>query len=191
MFLSSWATAFPGAHIIGPEGLAEKRATMNKTDKSVTLLDFKTIFTAKDKATTKISEEFDKEFDYEYVETHPNKEIVFNHRPSQTLIQADLIFNLPGTEQYSKTPGQDATSGWATGLFSKLTETRGSAIWYKRLLWYGMVKGKDREAFSASMRRIDGWEFTNMVPCHGDSILGDGKGVFRKVMSWYLEGVKK
>lgn len=164
---------------------------MNKTDKSVTILDFKTIFTAKDKASTKISEEFDKEFDYEYVETHPNKEIVFNHRPSKTLIQADLIFNLPATEQYSKTPGQDASSGWATGLFTKLTSIKGSAIWHKRLLWYGMVKKGNREAFGDSMKRINAWDFENMVPCHGDSILGDGKGVFQKVMGWYLEGVKK
>ncbi|CAG8957723.1 hypothetical protein HYFRA_00000059 [Hymenoscyphus fraxineus] len=186
MFLSSWFEAFPTAHIIGPEGLPEKRAEQNRTNKDVTILPFGTIFTKKDKATIKISEEFDREFDYEYVETHPNKEIVFNHRPSQTLIEADLIFNLPATEQYSKTPGKDATSGLATNIFTRLMNTRGSAVWQKRFLWYVMVKRGDREAFGRSMERIQGWEFRNIVPCHGDCIVGDGKGVFQRVMEWHL-----
>jgi len=30
-----------------------------------------------------------------------------------------------------------------------------------------------------------------LVPCHGDSIVGGGKGVFEKVMAWHLEGLKK
>ncbi|KAG9234106.1 hypothetical protein BJ875DRAFT_462543 [Amylocarpus encephaloides] len=192
IFLSSWAAAFPAAHLMAPEGLAEKRAQMNKTDKEVTILDFSTIFTAKGKAEAegrvKVTEEFDREFDVEYVDAHPNKEIVFHHKASKTLIQADLLFNLPATEQYSKT-GIDPTTGWATKLFAGLQNTKGEAIWQKRMLWYAFSKG-DRAGFSKSMRRINGWGFENLVPCHGDCFVGDGGKVFERVMGWHLEGKK-
>lgn len=83
---------------------------MNKSDKSVTIVPINTIFTAKNKLETKVDEEFDKEFQYEFVDAHPNKELVFFHKTSKTLIEADLLFNLPATEQYSRT-GIDATTG--------------------------------------------------------------------------------
>lgn len=188
IFLSQWAAAFPSAHIIAPDGLAEKRATMNNTDKSVTVLPFSTIFKKEGKESIKVSSEFDAEFEYEYVDSHPNKELVFFHKPSKTLIEADLLFNLPATEQYSKT-GIDATTGWATKIFAGLQNTKGTAIWQKRMLWYVFSSG-DRPAFNKSIQRINSWGFENIIPCHGDSILGDGKGLFEKVFSWHLQGKK-
>ncbi|CZT08867.1 uncharacterized protein RAG0_13803 [Rhynchosporium agropyri] len=188
MNLSSWHASFPTSHIIGPEGLPEKRAKANASDKSVTILPFSTIFTANDKRSTKVSEEFDREFEYEYVDAHPNREIVFFHKPSRTLIEADLLFNLPAAEQYSKS-GEDPTSGWATKLFAGLQNTRGEAVWQKRMLWYVFSKA-DREGFASSMQRINSWNFVNLVPCHGDSFVGDGKGIFEKVMQWHLQGKK-
>lgn len=188
MNLSAWYTAFPTSHVIVPEGLAEKRAQANASDKSVTIIPFSTIFTAANKATIRVSEEFDAEFEYEYVDAHPNKELVFFHKPSKTVIEADLLFNLPATEQYSKS-GIDPTTGWATKLFAGLQNTRGTAIWQKRMLWYVFSKS-DREGFANSMKRINGWGFENLVPCHGNSFVGDGKGVFEKVMQWHLEGKK-
>lgn len=186
MNLSAWFTAYPSAHVIAPEGLAEKRAEANRTDKSVTIIPFKTIFTAKEKLSIKVSEEFDKEFDYEFVDSHPNKEIVFHHKPSKTLIEADYLFNLPATEQYSKT-GIDPTSGWVTKLFAGLENTKGEATWQKRMLWYVFSKS-DRKGFGESAKRINAWGFENLVPCHGDVFLGDGKSVFEKVFRWHLEG---
>jgi len=189
IFLSAWASAFPSAHIIAPEGLAEKRAKLSKSDKEVTNVPINTVFTAKNKREVKISEEFDREFEVEFVDAHPNKELVFCHKPSRTLIEADLLFNLPATEQYSRT-GEDATTGWATRLFAGIQNTRGTAVWQKRMLWYVFSKA-DRPGFNDSMRRINSWGFENVVPCHGDSIVGDGKGIFEKVMQWHLEGLKK
>jgi hypothetical protein len=183
IFLSAWSTAFPSAHIIGPEGLAEKRATQNKTDKSVTVVPISTIFTAKNKTEIKVGGEFDEEFEYEYIE-----ELVFFHKRSKTLIEADLMFNLPAREQYSKT-GVDPTTGWATRLFAGLQNTQGEAKWQKRLLWYAISSG-DRPGFNKSIQRINSWGFENVVPCHGDSFVGDGKSVFEKVFGWHLEGKK-
>lgn len=186
IFLSAWAAAYPFAKIIGPEGLPEKRAEQSKTDPKVTILPFSTVFTARNKLETKIDPEFDSEFEYEYVDAHPNKELVFFHKASKTLIEADLMFNLPATEQYSKSP-ESATQGILTKLFGAIMNTKGTAIWQKRGLWYGQ-SGKDREGFNASARRINAWGFENIVPCHGDSIVGDGKGIFEKVFEWHLQG---
>jgi hypothetical protein len=188
IFLSSWSAAFPKAHIIAPEGLAEKRAKLSAKDNSVTNVPINTIFTKAAKDTVRVSEEFDADFEYEFVDVHPNKELVFFHKPSKTLIEADLLFNLPATEQYSRT-GEDANSGMFTKLFGSLQHTRGSAIWQKRMLWYAISAG-DREGFNKSVRKIDGWGFENIVPCHGDVIVGDGKGIFAKVFEWHLKGKK-
>ncbi|RFU30362.1 hypothetical protein B7463_g5979, partial [Scytalidium lignicola] len=186
VYLSAWATAFPQAKIIGPEGLPEKRATQSKTDKTVLNLPFSTVFTKKNKFEVKIDADFDSDFMYEYVDAHPNRELVFFHKPTATLIEADLMFNLPATEQYSRT-NVSPTSGFASKLFNALMNTKGDAIWQKRMAWYAFSKD-DRTGFSESVRRIDGWGIKNIVPCHGDVVVGDGGEVFKKVFSWFLEG---
>ncbi|KAJ5035088.1 uncharacterized protein L3040_008349 [Drepanopeziza brunnea f. sp. 'multigermtubi'] len=189
MNLSAWHAAYPTAHIIAPEGLAEKRAALNRSDKAVTIVPFGTVFTARDKLSTKVTAEFDAEFAYEFVDAHPNKELVFVHRPSRTCIEADLLFNLPAVEQYSRS-GIDPTTGWATRLFAAMQHTRGDALWQKRMLWYLFSK-RDRAGFAESAKRINAWDFVNLVPCHGDTFVGDGKTVYEKVMEWHLQGKKK
>jgi hypothetical protein len=189
IFLSSWSAAFPSAHVIAPEGLAEKRAKLSATDKSVTNVPISTTFTKQGKENVRVTEEFDEEFEYEYVDAHPNKELVFFHKPTKTLIEADLMFNLPATEQYSRS-GIDATTGWATRIFGGLQNTRGEATWQKRLIWYAL-SSSDRNGFNKSIGRINRWGFENVAPCHGETILGDGKGVFEKVFAWHLQGLQK
>lgn len=39
----------------------------------------------------KVDTEFDSEFDYEYVGSHANKELVMCHRPDRTLIEAEYV----------------------------------------------------------------------------------------------------
>ncbi|APA11082.1 hypothetical protein SS1G_03184 [Sclerotinia sclerotiorum 1980 UF-70] len=188
IFLSDWHSAYPNAHFIAPEGLAEKRAQQSKSNPKVTNIHFQTIFTQKNKAEIKISEEFDADFDYEYVDAHPNKELVFYYKPDRTLIEADLMFNLPATEQYSKT-GENPNSGWATKLFGGIMTTKGAATWHKRMQWYAFSKN-DRTGFNQSVKRINSWGFENIVPCHGDTIMGNGKEIFEKVFAWHLQGKK-
>lgn len=184
LYLSAWAAAFPKAHLIAPEGLAEKRAAANRKDKSITILPFSTIFTKANKSTVKVTEEFDADFNYEFVDVHPNKELVFFHKKTGTLIEADLLFNLPATEQYSKT-NVDAGSGFFTKLIVAVQNTKGEAKWQKRLIWYSAKSG-DRPSLNASVQRMNGWGINNIVPCHGDSIVGNGKSVFEKMFAWHL-----
>lgn len=184
IFVSEWARAFPSAKILGVEGLPEKRESSPETAGTT----FSHVFTMKNKDGLKVDETFDKEFDYEYVGSHANKELVFNHKPDKTLIQADMMFNLPAHEQYSRT-GEKATDGILTKFFTTFQNTVGSATWQKRFLWY-VASGPDRKGFNESVRKINGWDFEKIIPCHGDVIETEGKAIFRKVFAWHLEGMK-
>lgn len=184
IFVSEWARAFPSARILGVDGLPEKRESNPETAGTT----FSHVFTQKNKASLKVDDSFDKEFDYEYVGSHANKELVFCHKPDKTLIQADMMFNLPAHEQYSRT-GEKATDGILTKFFTSFQNTVGSATWQKRFLWY-VASGPDRKGFNESVRKINGWDFDKIIPCHGDVIETEGKAIFRKVFAWHLEGVK-
>lgn len=185
IFLSEWANAYPSAKtIIGVDGLPEKRAS--STNSSQHLPRFTHVFTPTNKTSLRIdNDEFDAEFEYEYVESHANKELVFCHKPSRTLIFADVFFNLPAHEQYSRS-GLSPTEGIYTKLFTSFQNTQGTALWQKRFLWYVAVK--DKVAFGNSAKRILGWEFDRVVPCHGDVIETGGKGVFGKMVEWFVGG---
>ncbi|KAI9804482.1 MAG: hypothetical protein M1825_001381 [Sarcosagium campestre] len=183
IFLGAWHAAFPTARVIGPEGLPEKRAAQKNEQ-----VPFATVFTAGNRADTRIGADFDADFDYEYVGSHASKELVFLYRPDRTLIEADLFFNLPANEQYSRT-GDSPTTGLWSKLFNGLQHTHGDATWQKRFIWYVSSAG-DRPAFADSVARIAKWDFDRIIPCHGDVIESGGQGIFRKVFDWHLQGRK-
>ncbi|PSN74649.1 hypothetical protein BS50DRAFT_567450 [Corynespora cassiicola Philippines] len=180
IFLGPWHEAYPQAQVLGPETLPEKRQKQGNED-----VPFAFVF-RKDKPITSITPEFDAEFDYEYVYAHANKEIVFNHKPTKTLIQADLLFNYPSTEQFSKTD-VDPQSGILTKIFGSLTNTYGNG--QKRFIWYATSSG-DRTGFTNSIRKINEWDFDRMIPCHGDTIDTGAKGIFQRILEWHLEQKK-
>lgn len=180
IFLGPWHAAYPSAAVIGPEGLPEKRKSQNNED-----VPFAHVFT-KDNPLTSIDPAFDSEFNFEFVHAHSNKEIVFHHKPTRTLIEADLMFNYPSNEQYSKA-GVDPTSGLATKIFGFLTKTQGMA--QKRAIWYAM-SARDRPGFAKSVSKINEWDFDRIIPCHGDVIENGGKGIFQSVMEWHLNAAK-
>ena len=184
IFLGPWHTAYPSAQILGPETLPELRAK----DKSKEDVPFTHLFRAS-KTLDSISPEFDAEFDWEYVHAHANKEIVFHHRPTRTLIEADYMFNSPPTEQFSRT-GVDPSSGILTRIFGALTSTQGKALAQQRMIWWG-TSAMDRSAFAKSTARIDRWDFDRLIPCHGDVIETGAKDVFRKVLRWHLDLARK
>jgi hypothetical protein len=182
IFLGEWYKAYPGAKVLAPEGLLEKRKKQGNEN-----VPFSSIFTEKNRSVP-VDAEFDAEFESEYFASHINKELVFLHKPSKTLIEADLMFNLPATEQFSKAGG-DATSGILTKLFSALQNTQGTAVWQKRMIWYGTSAG-NRPDFNKSAAKVATWDFERIIPCHGDVIETGGKGIFEKVFGWHLEAFK-
>ncbi|KAK5560491.1 hypothetical protein LTR46_000799 [Exophiala xenobiotica] len=176
LMVETWAKEYPEAELIAPEGLPEKHPGLK----------FAHVFTSKAKSDMHISTEFDKEFDSEYFPMHPNKELVFYHKPSRTMIEADLLFNLPATEQFSKS-GTDPRSGILTKIFAGIMNTRGDMTWQKRMLWYAF-SSSDRAGFAASAKRMKAaWDYDRIIPCHGDVIETGGKSVMDKAMAWFYE----
>ncbi|KAI5290433.1 hypothetical protein KEM54_001552 [Ascosphaera aggregata] len=178
--IQAWKTLYPSAEIIGPHGLQEKFET-NPATKDLKI-DY--IFTPDNKHQLKIKPDFDEEFDYEYVDAHQNRELVFCHKPTKTLIEADLMFNLPAHEQYSKSAENPQGSAQA-----KLMNKAGSAAvncnsWQRRFLWYAALR--DHKSSKPSIARVANWHFERIIPCHGDVIEEDAKSVFLDVFKWYL-----
>jgi len=184
--LYQWHSAFPSAAIVAPEGLAEKRAKTPAYAKQVVPITH--TITAKGKANITISEEFDREFDVEFVDGHINKEIVLLHKPSKTMIQADFMWNLPALEQYSKVPG-GIGGGVLQRIFTWAFGAGPNPMGQRRALWWGMSAG-DRVGFNRSVERIGRWNFDSVVMCHGDVLLGNGREVFERVFKWHLEAAE-
>lgn len=184
IFLGAWHQAYPDAKVIAMEGLPEKRAKQKNEE-----VKFDVVFKAGEKDTTTVDEEFDNEFDYEFIDAHANKELVFNYKRERTLIEADLIFNLPALEQYSKS-NEDPHTGLLTRIFKRLNNTLGNAVWQRRFIWYAASSG-DRPGFNRSIGKIDKWDFDRLIPCHGDVIETGAKGVFRNVLGWHLNALRK
>ncbi|KAI6370007.1 hypothetical protein MCOR25_004349 [Pyricularia grisea] len=190
IFVSDWKKEYPDAHILGPEGLPEKRAKV-QDDERIGKEAFHTVFTTADKGKQTVTPEFDADFVYEFVDAHPNKELVFLYRPDRVLIQADMLFNLPAIEQYSRVPeAAKPTNGLLNKFFTSMNSTAGDATGIKRFLWYA-ISSKDRDGFNKSVQRINEWDFVTIVPCHGETMEGNGKEIFEKVFEWHLKGTKK
>ena len=181
IFLEAWHKEYPNAKVLAPETLPDLRDKQGyfKIPAQNWLL-----FKKAEKGKTTVDSTFDAEFEYEYVDAHGNKELVFNHKPTKTMIEADFLFNLPANEQMSRT-SESATTGFLTRLFNAINTTQGSAIWQKRFIWYA-ISAADRTGFNESVGRIGKWDFERIVPCHGDVIESGGKGIFDKVFAWHL-----
>jgi len=178
IFVGQWHNEYPEAKVICVEGLPEKRAKQKNEP-----VKFDVVFTKQDHGMTKVDEEFDAEFEYEYIPSHPNKELVFLAKKEKTLIEADLMFNLPANEQYSRAGG---IGGVLTKIFNSIQGTSGKhAIWQQRFIWYASSRS-DRPAFNASASRIASWDFDKIIPCHGDVIETGGNDVFKRLFAWHL-----
>lgn len=81
--------AYPEALCIGPEGVKAKVSSVKWAG------EYKTNGLAS--AAERFG--FEDEIESCYFAPHPNKDIAFLHKPTKTLIQADLLFNLPANEQ--------------------------------------------------------------------------------------------
>ncbi|CCM05095.1 uncharacterized protein FIBRA_07302 [Fibroporia radiculosa] len=105
-----------------------------------------------------------------------NKDVAFYHPNSKSLIEADLLFNLPPTEQYSNT---DSSGKWP------FSSTLNPYSWFhKRFTW---SLGEDKEAMKRDVRTVAGWDFERIIPCHGDVIEKDGNAAWREAYKWYLD----
>ncbi|RMZ84690.1 hypothetical protein DV737_g942, partial [Chaetothyriales sp. CBS 132003] len=185
IFVTPWAKAYPDASVIGVEGLPEKR----EKDPETAGIKFSQVFTAKNKLEVELAPEFRDEFDVEYFDAHANKELVFVHKPSRTMIEADLVWNLPAIEQFSKT-GIDPQSGFFTKLFGGFFNLDGDMTWQKRFWWYAAASN-DRSSYKASLDRVAKWDYDRIIPCHGEVIETGGKKIVDELGDWFTSGKYK
>lgn len=94
-------------------------------------------------------------------------EHAFFHRPSRTLILADLLFHFPADSH-----------GW-TRFFAqqimRLPRLLGISAFFRLMI-------RDRESFHLSMKRIMEWPFEQIVVGHHEPIQRDAKTVFTQAL---------
>lgn len=96
------------------------------------------------------------------------KEHLFFHRPSRTLIVADLIFNFDPAER-----------GWDRWFHRHLAGFRRYPGMSRIFRWCIA----DREALRASLERVYAWDFDRIIPGHGRVIESGGKAALRQALA--------
>jgi hypothetical protein len=91
-------------------------------------------------------------------------EVIFFHRPSQTLILTDLCFNFDPPPQ-----------GWA-GIFLRLMGVHGRLA-VSRLMRFAL---KDRAKVRPVIQRILDWDFERIIVTHGAIVTRDAHRLFRE-----------
>ncbi|WP_426755241.1 DUF4336 domain-containing protein [Myxococcus sp. Y35] len=146
--LQDWAAAYPDAKVAAPAGLRRKRSDLRI---DVELGD------AADAGWASVLEQV-------LVQGMPKlDEVLFFHRPSQTLLVTDLAFNV------------HRTGSWFTRMYLKL-----NGAWQRlapTLLTRSLIK--DRQAVQASLARVQAWGVERVVVCHGDVVEQGGREAVR------------
>ncbi|KAJ8118898.1 hypothetical protein OPT61_g226 [Boeremia exigua] len=139
---------------------------------------------------TRPEKEFDFTEDFETVlfEGFITYFVAWYHRPTRTMIQADLMMNLPCTEvgqqitntsqcvltysqQYSTS---SADQGLGSREFAKCANPH--SVWFRRLIYY--IATVDFALMQRDAKRVAEWDIGRIVPCHGDVIDEDGNAAW-------------
>ncbi|KAF5349298.1 hypothetical protein D9756_009369 [Leucocoprinus leucothites] len=165
LFLGQYKKEYPSAKLIAPDA-----AHARLEDKS---LKFDGAW-GRDPPDTKYG--FEDDIKSCYFDGFKNKDVAFFHPDSKTLIEADLLLNLPCNEQYSK-----AKSG--SGAIPFMNVNPWSWL-HPRIVW---SLGVDKEAMRRDAKTVASWDFERIIPCHGDTIEGKGKDAWTSVYKFYLQ----
>lgn len=172
--------------MVGREGHEEKRGDVK----------FSGMY-GKDAPCTKYG--YESELVPQYFATFANRDVAFLHRESQTLITADLLFNLPCNQQYRNTPAGRAT-WWIAGVvwFSKFFNPY-SGLHKTFLGNAGVANGipgvkeggtaeERKKNFAEAASRVTKWDFGRIIMLHGDIIEKHGQEAWRSAFSQYIDG---
>ncbi|KAF8956292.1 hypothetical protein BDZ97DRAFT_1958631 [Flammula alnicola] len=166
LFLGDFKKAYPEAKLIAPED-----AITRHDDKDL-LFDGAW---GRDPPNTKYG--FEDDVSQILLYRFQNKDIAFLHKPSKSLLEADLIFNLASVkEQYSKT--KEPPNFLGLGRF-------GPSSWvHSRFTW---SLGTDKDAMRRDAKTVAGWDFDRIIPCHGDVIETNGKQAWHDAFKFFLD----
>ncbi|KAM0750026.1 hypothetical protein T439DRAFT_326896 [Meredithblackwellia eburnea MCA 4105] len=176
LYLPQYVAAFPNAKVYVPKPIFDKWSSDDKWKAE------------KERVTFVFGEgkgdPFETETDGEiksvdFGASFRNQDIAFLHTPTKTLIEADLLFNLPAKEQFSKTedsPNMTLVTGWL----------QPGTTMHKRMFWYLLCK--DRQGMATAAKAVSDWDFDRVIPCHGDVIETGGKKAWNDTYEWFLNG---
>ncbi|KAF8489727.1 hypothetical protein F5888DRAFT_1155302 [Russula emetica] len=167
LFLAEFHDAYPDARLLSVEEAVKK-----KRDENLNLQGYWS------GSNREPNFGFENEIKSCYFSSFKNKDVAFLHAPSKTLIVADLIFNLPATEQYSK-----SWMGSGFPPFSRFIRLNPYEAIH-RSLTKALVT--DAAAMSRDAKTVASWDFHRIIPCHGDVIEEDGKKVWQAAYGMYL-----
>ncbi|THH30563.1 hypothetical protein EUX98_g3624 [Antrodiella citrinella] len=165
-YLTEWHKAYPEAKVIGVQGLPEKKKGEDWQ------------FTGSygvDPADATYG--FEDEIKAIYFSGFSKKDVAWFHVASKTLLVADLIFNLPATEQYSKSDSPNAKPAFFFPKFEPYSDG------FKKFLW---AEGKDKSEMKRDAKAVAEWDFERIIMCHGDVIEKDAKKAWESAFSRYL-----
>ncbi|KAF5390044.1 hypothetical protein D9757_003895 [Collybiopsis confluens] len=165
LFLSEFKKAYPDAKLVAP-----KAATERVSDKS---LKFDGVW-GSDPEGTKYG--FEEDVQHCYFSGFKNRDVAFFHPASKSMIQADLLFNLPPIEQYSK-----SKSSGRVPFVGNL----GPFSWFHSSLTSSM--SEDTEAMKRDVKTVASWDFERIIPCHGDVIESKGMEAWKAAYKSYLD----
>lgn len=103
------------------------------------------------------------------------REVVFVHRPSGSLLVADLLFNL------------GRRLGPAVTIYMRLTGAYGRVA-QSRIFRLAV---RDRPAAAASCLRMLCCPFDRLVPCHGEIVEHGAKRQVEEALSWLLRDLER
>jgi len=169
LFAKQYKDWYPNAQVIGMEGLPEKKKDLH----------FDIVY-GQNFNTQKWG--FEDEIDSVYFSGFVNKDVAFFHRPTKTLIVADLLWNLPANEAFSKTDTSPKS-----GLLSKFASDRMNpwSSWHRGFLKFAGL-GHQSEMRRDAQKVLD-WDFERILMCHGDPIETNAKDAWRSAYKSYLE----
>ncbi|KAI9061133.1 hypothetical protein FKP32DRAFT_983657 [Trametes sanguinea] len=165
LYLKPYKEAYPSAKLIGPEDLTKKK------DFAGLSLD---IAFSESNPAPKLG--FEGEIESCYFSGYANKDIAYYHKASKTVIAADLLFNMPATEQFSK------TSQWPkkTILFAGMKPMGWQMPWF---IW---AKQVNKAAMAAEAKKVYSWDFDRMIPCHGNVVETGAQAAWKSAWDSYL-----
>ncbi|KIY45091.1 hypothetical protein FISHEDRAFT_67180 [Fistulina hepatica ATCC 64428] len=162
LFLSDYKNAYPDAKLIAPQAALDRHEDKQLKADGVW---------GRDHPDTK----YGFEDEVCYFSAFRNRDVAFCHKASRTLIEADLLFNLPPNEQYSKVPKPRT---FLTGNMSPNTWLHAK---------FGWLMGEDKEVMRNDVKKVTSWNFDRIIPCHGDVIETGGKEAWKAAYKAYLE----
>ncbi|KAK9357049.1 hypothetical protein V1523DRAFT_452927 [Lipomyces doorenjongii] len=173
MAIKEWKELYPDAKVVGCRGLGRKKANEGVVV-DIEVAEFDKVLSAKELGMDDIAEEED--FNFICFSGHKNRELATYHGKSKVLVVADLILNLPATEQYSATK----SNGIVGTILGKLSIEARLQPYVSGALF------KDKEAIKKGIKAMSTLGFETIVMCHGDIIEIDTKAKFYDIFKTLL-----